>query len=84
MALIITLEILNELESLAAAGRRMHHPHVDDERAVVPGREPGRHVHQVLDGPRTTAGLPRDPSFHRNATTHAEREQSTGKAAAFR
>lgn len=59
----------------------MHRPHADDKRATVPGREPGRHVHQVPDRSGTTAGLSRDPSFHGNAATYAEREQSTGEVA---
>ena len=72
------------LTFFAAARRRVYHPHADDKRAAVPGREPGRHVHQVLDGSGTTAGFLGDPPFHRNATTHAEREQSARKAVALR
>jgi len=67
--------ILNDLDLFAAARRRVYHPHANDKRTAVPSRESGRHVHQVLDGPGTTAGFLGDPSFHRNATTHAEREQ---------
>jgi len=81
---LIVSKTLNDLASLAAARRRVYYPHADDERAAVPGREPGRHVYQVSDRPGTTASLPGDPSFHRNATTHAKREQSTRKAAALR
>lgn len=62
----------------------VHCPHANDERAAVPGREPGWHVHQVPDGPGTTASLPGDPSFHGDAPAHAKREQPPGEAAAFR
>jgi len=62
----------------------MYHPHVDDKRAAISGREPRRHVYQVSDGSRATASLSGNPSFYGDEAAHTKREQSAGETTAVR